>query len=115
MAETVLMRGEGGSVIAMDLPLPHEIQERVNAGLIVRVNKDGSLWSDKPAKPPHVETDEEAKAREDAEDLERPIGPVKPAQNASKAQWQDYAKLSSDVDHDEIESMTKAQLVERFG
>ena len=115
MAESIYVRGEGGSIILMGLPLHPEIQKRFDVGLIVRVCRDGSPWTDKPERPLHVETDEEAKAREDAEDQQRPIGPVKPAQNASKAQWQDYAKLSSDVDHDELEGMTKAELVKRFG
>lgn len=115
MAETWFMRGEGGSIIPMDLPFPLEIQQRVDVGLIVRVNKNGSPWSGRPEPEPHVETDEEREAREEAEDEDRPVGPVKPSRADSKAQWIDYVKLSSDVDHDEIESMTKAQLVERFG
>lgn len=115
MVETWFMRGEGGSIIAMDLPFPEDIQKRVDVGLIVRVHKDGSPWTDKPERPVHVETDVEREAREQAEDEKRPVGPVKPSRADSKSQWFDYAKLSSDVPHDEIEAMTKAQLVERFG
>jgi hypothetical protein len=115
MVESIYVRGEGGSIIKMDLPLPEGIQQRFDAGLIVRVHRNGALWDDKPESEPHVETDEEREAREQAEDEARPVGPVKPSRADSKAQWVDYAKLSSDVDHDEIESMTKAQLVERFG
>lgn len=42
MAETIYVRGEGGSVIAMDLPLADGIKQRFDAGHIVRVNPDGS-------------------------------------------------------------------------
>lgn len=118
MVESIYVRGEGGSIVLMDLPLPESIQQRFDAGLIVRVNEDGSLWSDEPAKPvkpAHVETEAEAKARVDAEDDRRPLGPQRPSQAAAKAQWVDFAELSSDLSHDEAAAMTKAELVERFG
>ena len=46
MPDTIHVRGEGGSVIAMDLPLPEGIAQRYAAGLLVRVNPDGSDWSE---------------------------------------------------------------------
>lgn len=55
--ETIHVRGEGGSVIAMDLPLPEGIAQRYADGLIVRVNPDGSDYVEsssaapEPAKP----------------------------------------------------------------
>jgi hypothetical protein len=49
MTDTIHVRGEGGSVIAMDLPLPEGIVQRYNAGLIVRVHPDGSPWTETPA------------------------------------------------------------------
>lgn len=56
MADTIFVRGEGGAVFQMDLPLSEPIQQRFNAGHIVRVNPDGSPWeepaSDAPAKAP---------------------------------------------------------------
>lgn len=115
MAESIYVRTEGGSILEMDLPLPEPIQQRFDAGLIVRVEKDGDPWTGKPEREPAQESEEDRKAREDAEDEKRPIGPVKPAQNASKAQWVDYAELSSDKSHDELQAMTKAELIERFG
>lgn len=38
------IRGEGGSVIPMDLPLPEDIAQRYASGALVRVNADGSDW-----------------------------------------------------------------------
>ncbi len=46
---TGLFRGEGGSVIAMDLPLPESIAERVAKGLILRVDEDGNPWTEDAA------------------------------------------------------------------
>ncbi|MFC8494715.1 hypothetical protein ACFUJU_28765 [Streptomyces sp. NPDC057235] len=52
MAKTIHVRGEGGAVIKMDLPLPESIQERFDRGLIRRVNADGSPYSAAPAPEP---------------------------------------------------------------
>lgn len=111
MSRSAWFRGEGGGLHLFDLPLPAAYAEQERQGRLIRVNSDGSAWSDAPG----VESDEERKAREDAADLERPIGPVKPSRADSKAQWVDYAELSSELAHDELVGMTKAQLVERFG
>lgn len=40
------IRGEGGSVIPMDLPLPEDIAQRYASGALVRVNADGSDWTE---------------------------------------------------------------------
>lgn len=64
------VRGEGGSVIGMDLPLPEGIAQRYASGAIVRVNADGSDWVDalpapavsvkpKAARKPRAATSEE--------------------------------------------------------
>ena len=111
MAKQAWFQGEGGSVILMDLPLPDVYAAQEAQGRLNRVNPDGSPWSTEPV----VESEADREAREQAEDEARPVGPVKPSRADNKAAWVDYAKLSSDVDHDEIESMTKAQLVDRFG
>jgi hypothetical protein len=49
MAETVHLRGEGGGVFAFDLPLSEDIGKRFEAGALVRVNEDGSAWSETEA------------------------------------------------------------------
>jgi hypothetical protein len=67
--EQVWMRGEGGSIILMDLPLPHEIARRVDKGLIVRVNEDGSAWEpsdDDPELVPETEAERIVREREAA-------------------------------------------------
>lgn len=55
-AETWYIRGEGGDIIPMDLPLGEGIPGRLASGALVRVNPDGSPYeepaSDAPAKAP---------------------------------------------------------------
>jgi len=111
MSRSGWFRGEGGGLHKFDLPLPELYAAQERQGRLIRVNPDGSAWSDEPVQ----ESEQERQAREDAADLERPIGPVKPSRADSKAQWVDYAELSSELAHDELAAMTKAQLVERFG
>ena len=45
MSGTIHVRGEGGAVWEMALPLSPHIQERYDAGDIVRVNPDGTDWT----------------------------------------------------------------------
>jgi len=68
----------GGSIILMDLPLPESIQQRVDAGMIVRVNEDGSAWSDSDPTPEPVSDDAVELARDD-------VGPVRPDRAMPKA------------------------------
>ncbi|GAA1395164.1 hypothetical protein ACFQZ4_24155 [Catellatospora coxensis] len=51
MGDTVHIRGEGGTVWEMDLPLSPDIQKRLNAGHITRVNPDGSRFAEPEAEP----------------------------------------------------------------
>lgn len=92
MAETIHVRGEGGSVIPMDLPLPEGVAERLAKGLLRRVNPDGSPYREPAAEPE---------------------GP--PPQNAPKADWVGYAVRAGGLSAEEAEAMTKADLVEMFG
>ena len=94
----------------MDLPLPEAIQQRVDAGVIVRVNEDGSLWSGSVPEP----TPEPAS--EDADELARDdVGPVRPERANPKSRWVEYAQLVSDLTREEAEALTKAELISRFG
>jgi hypothetical protein len=53
VSDLIHVRGEGGAVFAMQLPLPPHVQERYEAGVIVRVNPDGSEWSgEEPKRKP---------------------------------------------------------------
>lgn len=110
MAESWFMRGEGGSIILMDLPLPEAIQQRVDAGMIVRVNADGSPWydSDPELAPEPVSDDAVELARDD-------VGPVRPERANPKARWVEYAQLVSDLTREDADALTKAELVKRFG
>ncbi|MGR7002807.1 hypothetical protein ACU686_40495 [Yinghuangia aomiensis] len=53
MAESIFVRGEGGLVIEMALPLPEPIQDRLDKGALRRVHNDGSPYrDDEPTGPP---------------------------------------------------------------
>lgn len=108
MVESIYVRGEGGSIILMDLPLPEAIQQRVDAGMIVRVNADGSAWSDSDPTPEPVSDDAVELARDD-------VGPVRPERAMPKARWVEYAQLVSDLTREDADALTKAELVKRFG
>lgn len=100
MADTIFVRGEGGSVFEMDLPLPEGIAQRMEKGLIKRVQADGSDWLVPAAVPVEPEV---------------PAPPtVRPAASASKAAWVGWAVVQG-IDPEEAEAMTKADLVELLG
>lgn len=46
MSEVVHLRGEGGGVFEMTLPLSPNVQARFDAGAIVRVSADGSPYEE---------------------------------------------------------------------
>lgn len=46
MSEVIHLRGEGGAVWEMTPPLEPDIAKRHAAGELVRVNPDGSEWSE---------------------------------------------------------------------
>ncbi len=48
MGESIFVRGEGGSVFEMDLPLRPDHAARLAAGSMQRVNHDGSTWFPAP-------------------------------------------------------------------
>lgn len=96
MAETIHVRGEGGGIFAMDLPLPESIAQRLAKGYLTRVNEDGSLYLD------------------DADD-DVPAPPSEaPARSAAKAEWVGWA-VASGADPDDAEAMTKSDLIELYG
>jgi hypothetical protein len=98
MAKTIHVRGEGGSIIPMDLPLPEPIADRLEKGLLRRVNADGSPYTLVPAPGQQV-----------------PAPPLtQPAKNAPKDQWVGWAVVQG-ADADEADGMTKADLIEKYG
>lgn len=89
--ETVYLRGESGTVIPHDLPLPEGVVWRMSKGYITQVNADGSPLTDAPA-------------------VERP------AATAAKPAWVAYAvSVDSNLSPDDADAMTKADLIEKYG
>jgi hypothetical protein len=84
----------------MDLPLPEAIADRLEKGLLRRVNSDGSPYTGLEPAPA--------------------VGPVpappltQPAKNAAKDQWVGWAVICG-ADPDEAEGLTKNDLIEKFG
>ncbi|ALG07661.1 hypothetical protein [Kibdelosporangium phytohabitans] len=52
MADTIYLKGEGGTVWPHDLPLHEAIEDRLVKGQLVRVAEDGSPFVDEPAEKP---------------------------------------------------------------
>lgn len=101
MTETIHVRGEGGQVIAMDLPLPEHIQERLTKGHLRRVNADGSPYTHHTGQP--------AAATGSGSALTSGV-PPRPEKTARKADWIGWAVAVHHLDPEAAESMTKADL-----
>lgn len=104
MAETIYLRGEGGGIHAMDLPLPEPIEERLRKGMLARVNEDGS---------PYIAANEGGTADPG------PGGPgtaplAEPSKSASKADWVGWAVVGG-ASPEDADGMTKADLIEKYG
>jgi hypothetical protein len=104
MADTIYVRGEGGAIFAMDLPLPESIQERLDRGAIQRVNADGSPYYAAPAPVPKA-----AAAQGSA--LTEGIVP-RPGTRASKSDWVLWAMAVHALPEETAEAMTLAALKE---
>lgn len=104
MAETIYVRGEGGGIFAMDLPLPEAIADRLTKGLIRRVNEDGSPYTEAPPAPSEPEPSSQVPGLPLAE----------PAKSAPKAEWVGWAVVSGSTPED-AEQMTKTDLIEKYG
>lgn len=105
MTETIHVRGEGGAVIAMDLPLPEPIQERFDRGQLVRVHSDGSPYYPAQAPPPAAAPAGQGSAPA--------AGAVpRPGARAGKDDWVLWAADVHGLDVEAAEAMTKAQLQE---
>ncbi len=92
MAETIHVRGEGGVIWEMDLPLPEGVAQRLASGVLTRVNADGSPFEPDPAQ-------------------ERP---ARPKDNASTEKWAEYARTLGATDED-VEGLSRADLIELYG
>ncbi|MFD7429048.1 hypothetical protein ACFV6Z_18675 [Streptomyces sp. NPDC059818] len=106
MAETIHVRGEGGAIFAMDLPLPEGIAERYERGLLVRVNADGSPYAGAPAG-----AQDEGAVPADGSALTAGRAP-RPAVNASKQEWIAFIVSQGHLSADDAANYTKADLIE---
>jgi hypothetical protein len=102
MAETIHVRGEGGAVFAMDLPLPESIQERLDRGALQRVNADGSPYYGAPA--PQA-------AAVQGSSLTEGVVP-RPGTRASKGEWAAWAVAVHGLDQEAADALTLAALKE---
>jgi hypothetical protein len=89
MADQVFIRGEGGSVFIMDLPLHEAIEDRLRKGYLTRVNEDGSTFIEG-------------------------LPTVRPNVNAPKADWVGWSVVQG-MTPDDAETLTKTDLIEKFG
>jgi len=94
MPETIYIRGEGGGVHAMDLPLHESVQERLAKGQLIRVNPDGS---------PYTGLAQEAVAAPPT---------TRPSKAAPKAEWVGWAVTVHQLTPDNAEAMTKQDLTD---
>ena len=114
--EVWLVRGEGGDIIPMSLPLGEGIAARIRSGACVRVNPDGSPWTEPveqvaPASLAEKLADDElAKQR-----VEQPGVLPRPRVNDAKPRWVAYAASTGDITESAAEDLTKDELVARFG
>lgn len=91
----VFIRGEGGSIFKLDLPLHETIEERLLKGYLTRVNEDGSAYVEGQDEIPALPTE-------------------RPALSASKGTWVGWA-VHEGMTPDDAEALTKADLIEKFG
>ena len=98
MVATAWYRGEGGSVMQMDLPLPEGIAQRVKAGAIVRVaGPDGAPYA--PAEG----------------DAPAPAPPTtRPLDSALKADWVAWA-VACGADYETVTGATRHDLIDKYG
>jgi hypothetical protein len=95
-AEHIHVRGEGGTIFRLALPLHESISDRLARGHLVRVTEDGEPWTGDTA--PSV-----------------PAPPSeRPAQAAPKAEWVGWAVAQGALP-DDAEAATKADLIEQYG
>lgn len=104
---SIHVRGEGGQVIKMDLPLPEPIQDRLTKGLIRQVNADGSPYTG-PA--PQAAAGQQ-ESRDQGSALTEGRTP-RPAVNARKAEWVGWAVGVHGMDPEDADALSKADLME---
>lgn len=87
MADTIHVRGEGGTVWEMDLPLRPDHAERLADGRLTRVNADGSSYAGAPEPDSDPADDDQDGDDDQPPELEAflaepPSPPAKPSRTA---------------------------------
>ncbi|MFE4991421.1 hypothetical protein ACFRH4_08725 [Streptomyces mirabilis] len=101
-AESIFVKGEGGAVFKMDLPLGEGLAQRFEKGELTHVNEDGSDYVSEDSSP-----------QESLEPASTQEPPKKPNKASSKAEWVAWA-VHQGVAQEEAESLTLAALIERY-
>lgn len=101
--DTIHVRGEGGAVFEMALPLPEHIAERLAKGYLRRVNADGTPYVEDPA-PGQTGGSDLTEGR-----------PPRPEPSARKADWVAYAVHVLGLRPDDAEARTKQDLIDLAG
>lgn len=96
-APTVFIKGSGGGIVEMSLPLHETVAEMLAKGQARRVHADGTPYDEnlRPDGVPGLPT-------------------TRPALNAVKAEWVGWAVANGST-VDDAEALTKQDLIERFG
>ncbi|MEU0761588.1 hypothetical protein ABZ351_18175 [Streptomyces microflavus] len=105
----IYVRGEGGQVIGMDLPLPESVADRLAAGTLRRVNKDGTPYGGTYP----VALDGVPYPGDPAPDRESALTAgrtPRPADRAPKAEWVAWAVGVHGYTVEEAEELTKGAL-----
>lgn len=97
MTDRIHVQGQGGQVVALDLPLHPDVAKRLQRGALRRVKPDGTLY-------------DEAERPLDAPNLPD----SRPAINDVKAQWVGWA-VKNGMGVDDAEAATKADLISLYG
>lgn len=115
MAETIRIRGEGGLVWEVDLPLPHGFEHRLNTGDLVQVDEDDNPIPRAEPTDPGPEDPEDLDPEDP--DLKDPVDPYatpRPDDKALKPAWVTYA-VSKGCPVNDANGFTTAELIEKYG
>ncbi len=95
MPDTIFVRGEGGSIFKLGLPLHEAMEDKLRKGQLVRVDQNGEPFTGKP-------------------DGVAALPETCPGVNAAKTDWIGWA-VAKGCAPDDAEAFTKADLIEMFG
>jgi hypothetical protein len=94
IVKTVWLRGEGGAVFRMALPLAPDYTKQLRKGMLRQVNEDGTAYT--------------------GSDALLALPTERPSNDADKASWVSWA-VANGGNADTAESMTVRDLIEKYG